>query len=157
VLVIAERRARPARAAAAARTVLLLGELGDWPPELAALLAHEGYAGARVARLDVVPPLLAERAVHALLMPARPLGASDLLAVRRIRQASPATAIVVVTKVPTDPDLKRAFEDGATAYLSWPASSDALRHAVESGQGRGVSGESGGLRDGVGGDGRRHT
>ena len=63
----------------------------------------------------------------------RPLAASDLLLLRRIRELSPRTAVVVVTKTPTDPDLKRAFESGATAFLSWPASNDAVRHAIDRG------------------------
>ncbi len=63
-----------------------------------------------------------------------PLAASDILLLRRVREASPRTAIVVVTRTPTHPDLKRAFESGATAFLSWPASTDALRQAIESGE-----------------------
>ncbi len=114
----------------------MLGEFGDWPPDVDVALAREGYSGDRVARLDVVPPLLAQGAVHALLMPAHPLGASDIMALRRIRETSPRTAIVVVTPTPSDPDVKRAFESGATAFLSWPASSNALRHAIESGRAR---------------------
>src|SRR5207247_10439431 len=85
------------------------------------------------ADLDAAVPLLENGAVRALLVVARPLGASDLLLLRRIRKVSPRTGIVVVTKTPTSPDLKRAFESGATAFLSWPASTEALRQAVESG------------------------
>lgn len=114
-------------------TVLLVGEERDWPPELESVLTREGYASDRLADLDTAVPRLERAAIRALLVVARPLGASDLLTLRRIRQASPLTAIVVLTKTPTSPDLKRAFESGATAFLSWPASTEALRQAVESG------------------------
>ena len=110
-----------------------MGDRPDWPPELESRLSGDGYAIDHLADLDAVPPLLESRAVRALLVVARPLGASDLLILRRVREASPRTGIVVVTKTATSPDLKRAFESGATAFLSWPASSEALRQAVESG------------------------
>jgi DNA-binding NtrC family response regulator len=118
---------------AAPQVVLLVGDGRDWPPELESFLTREGYITDRRAELDAVVSLLANGAVRALLVVARPLGASDLLVLRRIREASPQTGIVVVSKTPTSPDLKRAFESGATAFLSWPASTEALRQAVESG------------------------
>jgi len=118
---------------AAPQIVLLVGEDRDWPPELEFFLTREGYATDRRAELDAVVSLLGNAAVRALLVVARPLGASDLLILRRIREASPQTGIVVVSRAPTSPDLKRAFESGATAFLSWPASTEALRQAVESG------------------------
>jgi len=118
---------------AAPKVVLLVGDGRDWPPELESFLAREGYATDRLGELDAVAPLLENTAVRALLVVARPLGASDLLILRRIREAWPKTGIVVVTKTPTSPDLKRAFESGATAFLSWPASKEALRQAVDSG------------------------
>jgi DNA-binding NtrC family response regulator len=112
---------------------VLVGEALDWQGELGALLDSQGYATSRVAQLDSVPPMLANGAVQALFLAAGPLAASDLLLLRRIREASPRTAVVVVTKTPTDPDLKRAFESGATAFLSWPASNDAVRRAIHRG------------------------
>jgi DNA-binding NtrC family response regulator len=113
--------------------VVLVGEGTDWQAEMGTLLALEGY------RIDWVPGLhaalaMTERnAVQALFVAARPLAASDVLLLGHIREASPGTAVVVVTKTPTDPDLKRAFESGATAFLSWPASTEALRQAIERG------------------------
>jgi DNA-binding NtrC family response regulator len=118
---------------AAPQVVLLVGDGRDWPPELESFLTREGYTTDRRAELDAVVSVLENAAVRALLFVARPLGASDLLILRRIREASPQTGIVVVSKTPTSPDLKRAFESGATAFLSWPASTEALRQAVESG------------------------
>lgn len=111
----------------------MLGEAPDWQAELGIVLSSEGYATGRVEQLEAVLPMLASVPVQALFLAARPLAASDLLLLRRIREVSPRTAIVVVTKTPTDPDLKRAFESGATAFLSWPASNDAVRHAVDRG------------------------
>lgn len=115
------------------KTVLLIGNEQDWPADLKASLHGQGYAADGVGALALVPSLLAGGGVRALFVLARPLGASELLVLRRVRETSPRTAIVVVTRTPTDPDLKRAFESGATAFLSWPASPDALRHAIESG------------------------
>lgn len=113
--------------------MLLVGSECDWAPELKAVLDGDGYVAASVAELSMVPSRLTEGRVRALFVFASPLGASDLLVLRGVRDASPGTAIVMVAQTPTDPDLKRAFESGATAFLSWPASADALRHAIGSG------------------------
>jgi DNA-binding NtrC family response regulator len=128
---------------AAPKVVLLVGDGRDWPSELEPFLTREGYATDRLADLDAAVRFLDHRAVRALLVVARPLGAADLLILRQVREASPQTGIVVVTRTPTSPDLKRAFESGATAFLSWPASTEVLRQAVESG---GVPGSPGGRR-----------
>jgi DNA-binding NtrC family response regulator len=116
------------------KLVVLVGEAPDWQAELGIVLSREGYATDRVAQLDAVLPLLASGAVQALFVGGRPLAASDLLLIQWIRDVSPSTAVVVVTKTYTDPDLKRAFESGATAFLSWPASADAVRQAIERGR-----------------------
>ena len=110
-----------------------MGHAPEWQPELGTLLRREGYAIERVAQLDAVVPSFAAGAVQALFLAAGPLAATDLLLLRRIREHWPRTAVVVVTRTPTDPDLKRAFESGATAFLSWPASNDVVRHAVDRG------------------------
>jgi DNA-binding NtrC family response regulator len=115
--------------------VLLVGEARDWPSELESLLSREGYASRCVPELASTLPVIEAAPVRALLVVARPLGASDLLVLRRIREARPETAVVVVARTPTNPDLKRAFESGATAFLSWPASARALRQAIETGGG----------------------
>ena len=115
--------------------IVMIGDRRDWPAEMETILTREGYVTDHVAELHAVVPYLANGAVRALLVVARPLGASDLLIVRQIREASPQTGIVVVTRTPTSPDLKRAFESGATAFLSWPASREALRQALGSGGG----------------------
>jgi DNA-binding NarL/FixJ family response regulator len=112
--------------------VVLVGSEPEWPAEIGSSLARAGYTAERVSELALVPPLLADGGVCAVFVSTRPLGASDLLVFRRLRDFAPRTAIVVVTRTPTDPDLKRAFENGATAFLSWPASSDALQHAIDS-------------------------
>jgi CheY-like chemotaxis protein len=124
-------RAAPARPASS-RTVLLVGRERDWPEALKADLQAGGYVPGSIADLGEAPARL-DQGIGALFVPARPLGATEVLALRRVREASPRTAIVVVATTPTDPDLKRAFESGATAFLSWPASRGVLRHALESG------------------------
>lgn len=110
-----------------------MGDERDWPVDLRTHLEIDGYVARGVLDLAQVPTLVAGGSVRALLVLARPLGASEILVLRAVREDSPRTAIVAVTRTPTDPDLKRAFESGATSYLSWPASADALRQAVESG------------------------
>lgn len=115
--------------------MLLVGGERDWPPELRASLQADGYLAGDVEDLTHALSRLAGQAVGALFVLARPLGVRELLVLRSVRQEFPRTAIVAVTKTPTDPDLKRAFESGATAFLSWPASPDSLRHAIESGDG----------------------
>jgi DNA-binding response OmpR family regulator len=113
--------------------VLLVGAERDWPPELLPALDGDGYRTQRVPDLARVPAMLAGGNVRALFVLARPLGARDLLVLQRARDDWPGTAIVVVTRKPNDPDVKRAFESGATAFLSWPASAQAVRHAIDSG------------------------
>jgi DNA-binding NtrC family response regulator len=113
--------------------VVLVGEAPEWQPELRIVLTSEGYATGRVERLDAVLPMLDRGPVQALFLAAAPFAGTDLLLLRRIREASPRTAVVAVTKTPSDPDLKRAFECGATAFLSWPAGNDAIRRAIDRG------------------------
>jgi DNA-binding NtrC family response regulator len=113
--------------------VLLVGDEREWPPELQADLKASGYTTDCVEGLSIAGSRVAGGGVGALFVTARPLAAAEILALRRVREASPRTAIVVMTRTPNDPDLKRAFESGATAFLSWPASPEALRHAVTSG------------------------
>jgi hypothetical protein len=120
--------------AVAPRAVVLVGDPREWPPDFESLLITEGYAAGRLPELEAVVPIVEVSAVRALFVVARPLGASDLLLLRRIRQTSPQTGIVVFARSPTNPDLKLAFESGATAFLSWPASREALRQAVDSGR-----------------------
>ena len=120
-------------AAVAPRAVVLIGDPRDWPPDFASFLTAEGYAAGLLPELEAVVPIVEAAAVRALFVVARPLGASDLLTLRRIRRTSPQTGIVVVAESPTNPDLKLAFESGATAFLSWPASKEAVRQAVDSG------------------------
>jgi len=115
------------------RVVVCVGEALDWQRELGSVLRAVGYAVEGVPRLDAVLPMLDSGALQALLLAAGPLAASDLLLLQRVRRVSPRTAIVVVTRTPNDPDLKRAFESGATAFLSWPASQDAVRNAIDRG------------------------
>jgi DNA-binding NtrC family response regulator len=111
--------------------IALVGETPDWPAELGVALRREGYSISHVPRLETVWGLLAGDSLQAVFLASGPLAASDLLLVKRIREVSPRTAVVVVSNTPTDPDLKRAFESGATSFLSWPASSYAIRHAIE--------------------------
>lgn len=112
--------------------VVLVGRAPAGPPDLLGELEREGYRTQHVARLDGVLPLLGDERLCAVIVGAHAFSASDLLLLRRVREHSPGTAVVVVGRAPTDPDLKQAFESGATAFLSWPSTPGALRQAVES-------------------------
>jgi DNA-binding NtrC family response regulator len=113
------------------RIVALVGEAPEWQSELGWVLGRDGYLIERVPRLDGVVNLLGGSRLEALFLAAGPLTASDLLHLCQIRELSPRTAVVMVTNQPTDPDLKRAFESGATAFLSWPAAPEAIRQAIQ--------------------------
>ena len=105
----------------------------DWPRELEDTLGRDGYSVDHVDELASVPALVVNGETQALFVTDRPLAASDLLILRRVRQSAPRVAIVVVATSPGRPDPSRALENGATAFLSWPASADALRQAIRSG------------------------
>lgn len=114
-------------------SVVFVNDAADWPPDLLGCITHEGYAASRIEDLSLAPSFLRNGGVRALFVGARPLGAKDLLLLRECREVSPSTAVVVMTTTPTQPDLKRAFESGATAFLSWPASPEVVRRALSSG------------------------
>lgn len=116
-----------------AEAVVLVGAPDEWPEELVGCITRQGYAALRIGDLIAAPAFLRNGAVKALLVGARPFGAKELLILRECRQLSPGTAIVVITTRPTQPDLKRAFESGATAFLSWPAPNHVVRQALASG------------------------
>lgn len=112
---------------------MLVGADPDWPHDLRDSLGRDGYELDQVSELSLVPARLSAGQVRVLFIVARPLSAGDLLLLRRLRETAPHMAIVAVTRTATQPDLKRAFESGATAFLSWPASAEALRRAIHSG------------------------
>lgn len=127
-----EGTARSAPSPSELDRVVLVGRAPAGPPELQGELEREGYRTHQVARLDGVLPLLGDERLCAVIVGAHVFSANDLLLLRRVRERSPGTAVVVVGRAPTDPDLKQAFESGATAFLSWPSTPGALRQAVES-------------------------
>jgi DNA-binding NtrC family response regulator len=114
--------------------VVLIGATREWPPDFKSSLTSDGYAAGHLPELEAALHIVEAGAVRALFVIARPFGASDLLILRRMREASPQMGIVVVASSPTNPDLKLAFESGATAFLSWPASKETVRQAVDSGR-----------------------
>lgn len=129
--------ARPSggRAASAGRSVVVVVEGYPYPSALEALLAAEGHTLERVSDLGEAASLLTAGRARAVLIGARAFSHRDLLAFRLCRTVAPATALVVVTTEPPPawPDLKRALESGATAFLRWPAARDVVRQALRSG------------------------
>jgi DNA-binding NtrC family response regulator len=115
-------------------TVLLVGASGVWPDELIKLLDPEEWDFIVLKDLEEVPAQLENGAVRAIVMTPRVWSGRELLVLRECRADSPHTAFVVMAEDPVGPALKRAFENGATAFLRWPASPEALLHALHSAQ-----------------------
>ncbi len=114
--------------------VVLLYEHGRWPAPFLDQLAAEGYRPLGLDDVDELPSVVQGGSVGAVIVGARALGARDLLVLRECRAAFPQTAVVVLDTADSPPELKRAFESGATAFLSWPAPPQALREALRSGR-----------------------
>ena len=62
-------------AAVAPRTVVLIGDKRDWPPEFESLLTAEGFAAGHLPELESVIPIVEVAAVRALFVVAQPLPA----------------------------------------------------------------------------------
>lgn len=106
--------------------VVLVRGRREWPSELVARIAREGFTVIGVDDVRLVPFFVLTSHVAAVLVD---LDALDLLgevALRRCRDVSPSTSIVVVSHQATPPFFKRALESGATAFLSWPAVPDVV-------------------------------
>ena len=97
------------------------------------LVGRDGALVARLADLGDAPALLSSSEVKALIVSANHLGLKGKVALRECRRISPATAVVVVATTATH-GLKDALEGGATAFVSWPASPDILRRAIQGGR-----------------------
>lgn len=118
--------------------LVLAGYEHEWPADFEVFVARElvGRDGALVARLAEVgeaPSFLSSSEVTALILNAKRLGLKTKATLRECRRISPATAIVVVATNLTH-GLKDALEGGATAFLSWPASPEVVRRALQSGR-----------------------
>jgi len=124
-------RSAPARSRS---IVLLVGATGVWPEELTKLLDPDDWDFVVLKELEDVPSQLKKGSVRAVVMTPRAWSGRELLVLRECRSDSPQTAFVVMAEDPVGPALKRAFENGATAFLRWPASPEALLHALHSAQ-----------------------
>lgn len=125
-------RTKTAQRTAANRIIFVDGAF-EWPDALRTLLQGEGYVAVHTSEMDSLPELLLRGSVAAVLVGARPLGAKDLLTLQECRGVFPGVAVVVLATPPAQPELKRAFDIGATAFLSWPAPIEAVRRALASG------------------------
>jgi DNA-binding NarL/FixJ family response regulator len=114
--------------------VVLLGAPEVWPQELQRLLDPDEWEFVLVADLEDLPTRLRDGAVQAVLMMPRSWSGRELLTLRECRALSPRTALVVMAENPVEPALKRAFEHGATSFLRWPASPEAVLQAISSGR-----------------------
>ncbi len=124
----------PARNAAAhgKSVVLLVGTSPVWPEELAKLLGPDEWDFVVLKDLEDVPSQLKSRPVRGVIMTPRSWSARELVVLRECRSDSPHTAMVVMAEDPVGPALKRALENGATAFLRWPASPEAVLQALQS-------------------------
>jgi DNA-binding NtrC family response regulator len=104
---------------------------GDWWEQLYEMLVANGCQVARLRDLGMTPYLLLSGGAKALFLGGRRLSARDLAILAKVRRLVPTISVVVVANGATLADLKRAMENGATTYLSWPVSEQALLAAVE--------------------------
>lgn len=104
-----------------AGAVVLVQGRRDWPAELVAMIAREGYTLVRADDVRLVPFFVLAGGVTAVLVDLAGIEMLGVVALRRCRECSPSTSIVVVAYEPTTSLMKRALDSGASALLSWPA------------------------------------
>jgi DNA-binding NarL/FixJ family response regulator len=112
------------------RVVLLIGAGASWPDELMKLLPDGEWAIERLSDLEEVPGRLARGQVCAILTTPRQWSGRELALLRECRARAPETAYLVMAEDPAAPDLKRAFEHGATAFVRWPSSPEVVLRAI---------------------------
>jgi len=112
------------------RVVLLIGAGAAWPDELLKLLPADEWVIERLADLEDVPDRLARGPVRAILATPRQWSGRELAVLRECRARAPETAYLVMAEDPAAPDLKRAFEHGATAFVRWPSSPEVVLRAI---------------------------
>ena len=116
----------------------LVGYEHEWPADFEAFVAREligrdGALVARLAELGEAPAFLGSREATALVVNASHLGLRGKVTLRECRRISPSTALVVVATSATH-GLMDALEGGATAFVSWPASPEVVRRALQGGR-----------------------
>ncbi len=110
--------------------VLLIGAAAGWPEELLRLLPAGEWDVERLADLEELPDRLVRGPVSAILTTPRQWSGRELSILRECRVRSPKTAYLVMAEDPAAPDLKRAFEHGATAFVRWPSSPEVVLRAI---------------------------
>jgi DNA-binding NarL/FixJ family response regulator len=75
--------------------------------------------------------LALEHEAQVVLMDLHMPGVDGIEATRRLREAHPATAVVVLTTYTDDDSILAALESGAIGYLTKNASADDIRRAIE--------------------------
>jgi DNA-binding NarL/FixJ family response regulator len=124
----------PHRASAAASgAVLVVDALSRWPAELLDGIARAGHVVVPIDDVKLVPFFVLAGGVTAVLVRARKLGMTELLALRTCRRRAPRTRIVIAAAAPTHADLKRALDSGADTLLDWPAAPDVVLRAIRGG------------------------
>ncbi len=111
-------------------TVVIVDEGDGWPAALLEAVSAAGYALDRAEHLSAVLPLMQRPETVALIIQAGSVGFTGLITLRECRRLAPGAAVIVVTTGEIRPDLMRAFENGATSFVAWPASPEVIRRTL---------------------------
>lgn len=113
--------------------VLVIHTGRAWSQELLDEIARLGYLVVRVDDARLIPFFVLAGGVTAVLLDARSLGMTELMALRKCREHAPGTSVIVASPDATQEDLKRALDAGATAFLTLPAPPLLVGEALRSG------------------------
>src|SRR5437667_10059480 len=100
------RRTAGARAMRRPGAVLIVGPRLDWPADLMDHITRAGLATVRIDDVRLVPFFVLAGGVDAVLLDARSLGITNLVALRRAQEQSRGTAFVVVSTQAGPSDMK---------------------------------------------------
>lgn len=113
--------------------VVIAPTRSEWPRDLLETISREGYTLVRIDDLRLVLFLVLAGGVSAVIVDGRAMETLGAMALRKCRECSPSTAVVVLALDATPATMKRALESGATAFLSWPASPQVVARALRGG------------------------
>ena len=101
-----------------------------WPGDLVTTIARTGSAAVWIDDVRLVPFFVLAGGVAAVVAELPDLEVLGALALRRCREVSPSTAVVVLALGAATPTLGRALDSGATAFLPWPSPPEIVAAAL---------------------------
>lgn len=116
--------------------VVVVDSGSSWPQELLDELYRQGFLVWRIDDARRLPLVVVTGDVRAVLVQARSLRMTDVIALRQCREHAPRISVIAVSPLASDAEVKRALDSGATAFLSLPVSAHQLRDALRSGDAR---------------------